>query len=141
MEHPIQYSAERGVVAPPGFSGEGSGVLAFAPHYPVVREEFWFFILADPTDNAVLGVTRVSLLEAEYVQSQAESGAFQPPAAARDVAIPSAAAAARHVAAPSAASKVSAAFQLFNAGKPPLAPSAQLKRGGVSEQHDVINQS
>ena len=67
-----------------GFSGEGKGVQAFAPHYPVAREEMWYFVVADPSNNAVLGMTRVTLLEAEYLAAQAEDADRAAAAAAVD---------------------------------------------------------
>ena len=59
-------------------------MLAFAPHYPLPREEMWFFVLADPADNGVLGITRVSLLEAEFIQAQQEEAAAPALTAAAD---------------------------------------------------------
>jgi len=45
-------------------------VLAYAPHYPVPRQEYWYFVLADTAENAVLGMARVSLMEAEAMAAE-----------------------------------------------------------------------
>ena len=96
----------------PGFSGEGSGVLAYAPQYPVAREEMWYFLLADPADNELLGVTRVSLLEAEYLQSQSKPDTDAVSAASNGTA-------------PSATDKVrTASCSLLDACSAALAPAA-----------------
>ena len=58
-------------------------MLAYAPHYPVPRQEYWYFVLAEIAENAVLGMARVSLMEAEALAAQeAESQLAKPAKAA-----------------------------------------------------------
>ena len=52
-------------------------MLAYAPHYPVPRQEYWYFILADPAVNGVLGWARVSLMEAEALTAAAAAPSQQ----------------------------------------------------------------
>ena len=40
---------------------------AYAPLYPATKEEQWYFVLGDTPNNAVLGITRKSLLQAEAI--------------------------------------------------------------------------
>ncbi len=40
---------------------------AYAPLYPVPKEEQWYFVLGEPQNNAVLATTRKSLLQAEAI--------------------------------------------------------------------------
>lgn len=57
-------------------------MLAYAPHYPVPRQEYWYFVLAEPAENAVLGMARVSLMEAEALAAEeADSQRAKPPKA------------------------------------------------------------
>eukprot|EP00197_Chlamydomonas_leiostraca_P010453 CAMPEP_0202862194 /NCGR_PEP_ID=MMETSP1391-20130828/3321_1 /ASSEMBLY_ACC=CAM_ASM_000867 /TAXON_ID=1034604 /ORGANISM="Chlamydomonas leiostraca, Strain SAG 11-49" /LENGTH=714 /DNA_ID=CAMNT_0049541695 /DNA_START=168 /DNA_END=2313 /DNA_ORIENTATION=+ len=46
---------------------QGKSVRAFAPLFPLPRDENWYVILADPATNSVLSATKVNLLEAERV--------------------------------------------------------------------------
>lgn len=46
---------------------KGKAALAYAPQYPVPKEERWFFVLADPATNATLGITQANLLQAEAI--------------------------------------------------------------------------
>ena len=57
-------------------------MLAYAPHFPVPRQEYWYFVLAEPAENAVLGMARVSLMEAEALAAAPESQQAKPPKAA-----------------------------------------------------------
>ncbi|KAG7672402.1 hypothetical protein Ndes2526B_g09086 [Nannochloris sp. 'desiccata'] len=45
--------------------GKNAAIRAYAPNFPFPRDEHWFFLLGDPSNNALLAWTRVSLLEAE----------------------------------------------------------------------------
>ena len=58
-------------------------MLAYAPHYPVPRQEYWYFVLAEPAENAVLGMARVSLMEAEALAAEPDP---QPARAAKPAA-------------------------------------------------------
>lgn len=54
----------------PGFDPDtikGKAARAYAPNFPYPREEHWFFLLGDQSTGTLLGMTRVSLLEAEAV--------------------------------------------------------------------------
>ena len=42
-----------------------AAIRAYAPDFPFPRDEHWFFLLGDPSNNTLLAWTRVSLLEAE----------------------------------------------------------------------------
>ncbi len=45
--------------------GKNAAIRAYAPNFPFPRDEHWFFLLGDPSNNTLLAWTRVSLLEAE----------------------------------------------------------------------------
>jgi len=45
--------------------GKKAAIRAYAPNFPFPRDEHWFFLLGDPSNNTLLAWTRVSLLEAE----------------------------------------------------------------------------
>lgn len=62
-----------------GDNVKGRAVQAYAPGFPFPKEENWYFVLADPTANAVMSFTKVSLLEAEAAgaaQASASEGAL-----------------------------------------------------------------
>lgn len=44
-----------------------TSLQAYAPNYPFPRDEHWIFIVADPSNNTVLGWARVGLVEAESI--------------------------------------------------------------------------
>ena len=52
-------------------------MLAYAPHYPVPRQEYWYFILAETAENGVVGWARVSLMEAEAMTAAAAASTQQ----------------------------------------------------------------
>ena len=52
----------------PGFDPavlKGKASQAYAPRFPAKKEEQWYFLLADPSRNAVLSVSKEPLLRAE----------------------------------------------------------------------------
>ena len=44
-----------------GFKLSGKSVRAYTPHYPMPRDESWYFFLTDPGNNAVIAWDKVSL--------------------------------------------------------------------------------
>jgi len=48
-----------------GFKLSGKSVRAYTPHYPMPRDESWYFFLTDPGNNAVIAWDKVTLMEAE----------------------------------------------------------------------------
>lgn len=46
---------------------KGKAALAYAPRYPLPKEEGWYFVLADPAANASMSVTKQNLLQAEAI--------------------------------------------------------------------------
>eukprot|EP01025_Chloroclados_australasicus_P025203 TRINITY_DN2518_c0_g1_i1.p1 TRINITY_DN2518_c0_g1~~TRINITY_DN2518_c0_g1_i1.p1 ORF type:complete len:738 (-),score=149.14 TRINITY_DN2518_c0_g1_i1:294-2507(-) len=46
---------------------KGKAVAAYAPHFPIPKEEVWYGVACDPQTNVLWGYSKVNLMEAEKV--------------------------------------------------------------------------